>query len=84
MCFGVVMLYEVVGWIGVLLFVIKLVVLDMCIVGFVFMVYIFVGDNLWIYCVLYEVVLGDVLVVLISGGIEWGYWGDIFNIVVIE
>jgi 4-hydroxy-4-methyl-2-oxoglutarate aldolase len=37
------------------------------------------GDNLWIHRAIYAASPGDILVVFPSGGLEWGYWGDIMN-----
>jgi 4-hydroxy-4-methyl-2-oxoglutarate aldolase len=37
------------------------------------------GDNLWIHRAIYVAQPGDVLVVAPSGGVDWGYWGDIMN-----
>ena len=37
------------------------------------------GDNLWIHRAIYQAEPGAVLVVAPSGGLEWGYWGDIMN-----
>ena len=37
------------------------------------------GDNLWIHRSLYLAEPGSVLVVYPSGGVEWGYWGDIMT-----
>lgn len=42
------------------------------------------GDNLWIHRAIYSASPGDVLVVSTSGGLEWGYWGDIMNTAAVE
>ena len=51
----------------------------MRVAGPAFTVHIPPGDNLWIHHALYAAAPGDILVVSTSGGIEWGYWGDILN-----
>jgi 4-hydroxy-4-methyl-2-oxoglutarate aldolase len=37
------------------------------------------GDNLWLHRALYVAQPGDVLVVNVSGAVEYGYWGDIMT-----
>ncbi|MFJ9562830.1 RraA family protein [Streptomyces fuscichromogenes] len=37
------------------------------------------GDNLWIHRALYAARPGDVLVVDVGGGTEFGYWGEILS-----
>ncbi len=37
------------------------------------------GDNLWLHRALYVAEPGDVLVVHVSGGYDWGYWGEIMS-----
>jgi 4-hydroxy-4-methyl-2-oxoglutarate aldolase len=37
------------------------------------------GDNLWIHRAIYSAQPGDVLVVDVSGGFEFGYWGEILT-----
>ena len=37
------------------------------------------GDNLWLHRAIYLAQPGDVLVAHVSGGFEWGYWGDIMT-----
>ncbi len=37
------------------------------------------GDNLWLHRALYVAQAGDVLVVSVSGAVEYGYWGDIMT-----
>lgn len=76
---GAATLHEAAGRIGALPSAIKPVAPNMRIAGPAFTVHIPAGDNLWIHRALYEAVPGDVLVVSTSGGIEWGYWGDILN-----
>lgn len=76
---GAATLHEAAGRIGALPSAIKPVAPDMRVVGPVFTVHVPAGDNLWIHRALYQAAPGDVLVVATSGGIEWGYWGDILN-----
>jgi 4-hydroxy-4-methyl-2-oxoglutarate aldolase len=76
---GAATLHEAAGRNGALPSAIKPVASDMRIAGPAFTVHIPAGDNLWIHRALYAAALGDVLVVSTSGGIEWGYWGDILN-----
>ena len=42
------------------------------------------GDNLWIHRALYAAEPGDVLVVDVGGGTEFGYWGEILSTAAIE
>lgn len=72
-------LHEAAGRIGALPSSIKPVAPEMRIAGPAFTVHVPAGDNLWIHRALYQAAPGDVLVVSTSGGIEWGYWGDILN-----
>src|ERR1700747_2388815 len=37
------------------------------------------GDNLWIHHAVYRARPGDVLVVDVRGGTEYGYWGEILS-----
>ncbi|MEO6626775.1 MAG: 4-carboxy-4-hydroxy-2-oxoadipate aldolase/oxaloacetate decarboxylase [Burkholderiaceae bacterium] len=37
------------------------------------------GDNLWLHRAIYFAQPGDVLVAYVSGGFEYGYWGDIMT-----
>ena len=37
------------------------------------------GDNLWLHRAIYVAQPGDVLVVNVSGAVEYGYWGDIMT-----
>ena len=76
---GAATLHEAAGRIGALPSVIKPVAPEMRVIGPAFTVHIPAGDNLWIHRALYQAAPGDVLVVSTSGGIEWGYWGDILN-----
>lgn len=76
---GAATLHEAAGRIGALPSAIKPVAPDMRIAGPAFTVHVPAGDNLWIHRALYQAAPGDILVVSTSGGIEWGYWGDILN-----
>ena len=76
---GAATLHEAAGRIGALPSAIKPVASEMRVAGAAFTVHVPAGDNLWIHRALYEAAPGDVLVVSTSGGIEWGYWGDILN-----
>jgi 4-hydroxy-4-methyl-2-oxoglutarate aldolase len=42
------------------------------------------ADNLWIHRAIYAASPGDILVVFPSGGLEWGYWGDIMNTAAVQ
>ena len=81
---GAATLHEAAGRIGALPSAVKPVAPDMRLAGPAFTVHIPAGDNLWIHRALYAAAPGDVLVVSTSGGIEWGYWGDILNTAAIE
>lgn len=76
---GAATLHEAAGRIGALSAAIKPVAPMMRIAGPAFTVHVPAGDNLWIHRAVYAAAPGDVLVVSTSGGIEWGYWGDILN-----
>lgn len=76
---GAATLHEAAGRIGALPSAIKPVAPDMRVAGPAFTVHVPAGDNLWIHRALYQAAPGDILVVSTSGGIEWGYWGDILN-----
>lgn len=76
---GAATLHEAAGRIGALPSAIKPVAPTMRIAGPAFTVHIPAGDNLWLHRALYRAAPGDVLVVAVSGGTEWGYWGDILN-----
>ena len=81
---GAATLHEAAGRIGALPSAIKPVTPTMRVAGPAFTVHVPAGDNLWIHRALYAAAPGDVLVVATSGGIEWGYWGDILNTAAIE
>ena len=76
---GAATLHEAAGRIGALPSAIKPVAPDMRLAGPAFTVHIPAGDNLWIHRALYAAAPGDILIVSTSGGIEWGYWGDILG-----
>ena len=76
---GAATLHEAAGRIGALPSAIKPVAPAMRVAGPAFTVHVPAGDNLWIHRALYQAAPGDILVVSTSGGIEWGYWGDILN-----
>ena len=76
---GAATLHEAAGRIGALPSAIKPVSPGMTVAGPAFTVHVPAGDNLWIHRALYEAAPGDVLTVYTSGGLEWGYWGDILN-----
>ena len=77
--FGSATLHEAAGRVGALPSAIKPVEDSWVMAGPAFTVHCPAGDNLWIHRGLYAASPGDVLVVFASGGIEWGYWGDIMN-----
>jgi 4-hydroxy-4-methyl-2-oxoglutarate aldolase len=72
-------LHEAAGRIGALPSAIKPVHSAMRLAGPAFTVHVPAGDNLWIHRALYAAQPGEVLLVHVSGGVEWGYWGDILN-----
>ncbi len=76
---GTATLHEAAGRIGALPSTIKPVAPAMRVVGPAFTVQVPAGDNLMIHRAIYAAAPGDVLVVSTSGGLEWGYWGDILN-----
>jgi 4-hydroxy-4-methyl-2-oxoglutarate aldolase len=51
----------------------------MKVAGPAFTVHVPAGDNLWIHRAIYRAEPGSVLVVYTSGGLEYGYWGDILT-----
>jgi 4-hydroxy-4-methyl-2-oxoglutarate aldolase len=77
--FGSATLHEAAGRTGALPAAIKPVDPAMRLAGPAFTVHIPAGDNLWIHRALYAAAKGDILVVCTSGGVEFGYWGDILN-----
>ncbi len=76
---GAATLHEAAGRIGALPAAIKPVAAGMRIAGSAFTVHLPPGDNLYIHRALYEAAPGDILVVATSGGVEFGYWGDILT-----
>jgi 4-hydroxy-4-methyl-2-oxoglutarate aldolase len=72
-------LHEAAGRIGALPPAIKPVNPDWTLAGAAVTVHGPAGDNLWIHRAIYRARPGEVLVVAPSGGVEWGYWGDIMN-----
>jgi 4-hydroxy-4-methyl-2-oxoglutarate aldolase len=77
--FGTATLHEAAGRTGALPPAIKPVASSMQLAGPALTVHVPAGDNLWIHRALYAAHRGDILVVCTSGGIEFGYWGDILN-----
>ena len=77
--FGSATLHEAAGRIGALPSAIKPIDEAWTMAGPAFTVHCPAGDNLWIHRGLYVAKPGDVMVVFPSGGVEWGYWGDIMN-----
>jgi 4-hydroxy-4-methyl-2-oxoglutarate aldolase len=77
--FGSATLHEAAGRVGALPSTIKPVNPVWTVAGPAFTVHCPAGDNLWIHRSLYRAAPGDVLVAFPSGGVEWGYWGDIMT-----
>lgn len=76
---GAATLHEAAGRIGAMPSAIKPVAPSMRLAGPAYTVHLPAGDNLYIHRALYDAAPGDVLVISTSGGIEWGYWGDILT-----
>lgn len=76
---GAATLHEAAGRIGALPREIKPVSSAMRLAGPAFTVQVPAGDNLWIHRAIYAAAPGDILVVHTTGGVHWGYWGDILN-----
>jgi 4-hydroxy-4-methyl-2-oxoglutarate aldolase len=72
-------LHEAGGRIGALPSAIKPVAPGMKVCGPVVTVHGPAGDNLWLHRALYVAQPGDVLVVCVSAGYEYGYWGEIMS-----
>lgn len=72
-------LYEAGGGIGALPSAIKPVHPSFRICGPAVTVHGSAGDNLWLHHAIYAAEPGDVLVVHVSGGYEFGYWGEIMS-----
>jgi 4-hydroxy-4-methyl-2-oxoglutarate aldolase len=77
--FGSATVHEAAGRIGALPSAIKPVNPGWRLAGPAFTVQCPAGDNLWIHRSLYLAAPGSVLVIFPSGGVEWGYWGDIMT-----
>ena len=76
---GAATMHEAAGRIGALPSAIKPVSKHMKVAGPAFTVHVPAGDNLWIHRAIYQAAPGSVLVVYTSGGLEYGYWGDILT-----
>ncbi|RZS86614.1 4-carboxy-4-hydroxy-2-oxoadipate aldolase/oxaloacetate decarboxylase [Pigmentiphaga kullae] len=72
-------LHEAAGRIGVLPPEIKPVATGMKICGPALTVHSPSGDNLWLHRALYVAKPGDILVVHVSYGFDYGYWGEIMS-----
>lgn len=72
-------LHEAGGRIGALPSAIKPVASGMKLCGPAVTVHGPAGDNLWLHRALYVAQPGEVLVVFVSGGHEYGYWGEIMS-----
>jgi 4-hydroxy-4-methyl-2-oxoglutarate aldolase len=72
-------LHESGGRIGALPSAIKPVAPGMKLCGRAVTVHGPAGDNLWLHRALYVAQPGEVLVVYVSGGHEYGYWGEIMS-----
>lgn len=76
---GAATLHEAAGRIGVLPSALKPVGRGMRLAGPAVTVHSPGGDNLWLHRAIYLAAPGDVLVVHVSGGIDYGYWGEIMS-----
>lgn len=72
-------LHEAGGRIGVMPSAIKPVAPAMRVCGSAVTVQGPAGDNLWLHRAIYVAQPGDVLVVHVSGGHDYGYWGEIMS-----
>ncbi|PKO30284.1 MAG: 4-hydroxy-4-methyl-2-oxoglutarate aldolase [Betaproteobacteria bacterium HGW-Betaproteobacteria-9] len=72
-------LHEAGGRIGVMPSAIKPVAPSFSICGPAVTVHSPAGDNLWIHRAIYVAKPGDVLVVHVSSGYDFGYWGEIMS-----
>ncbi len=72
-------LHEAGGRIGVMPSAIKPVAPTMRLCGPAVTVHSPAGDNLWLHRAIYVAQAGDVLVVHVSGGYDFGYWGEIMS-----
>ena len=72
-------LHEAGGRIGVMPSAIKPVAPSFRVCGPAVTVHSPAGDNLWLHRAIYVAQPGDVLVVSVSGGYDFGYWGEIMS-----
>lgn len=72
-------LHEAGGRIGVMPSAIKPVAPSFSVCGPAITVHSPAGDNLWLHRAIYVAQPGDVLVVHVSDGYDWGYWGEIMS-----
>ncbi len=72
-------LHEAGGRIGVMPWAIKPVAPGMRLAGTAVTVHSPPGDNLWLHRAIYVARPGDVLVVHVGGGHDFGYWGEIMS-----
>ncbi len=72
-------LHEAAGRIGALPHSIKAVAPGATLCGPAVTVHCPSGDNLWLHRAIYVARPGDVLVAYVSGGFEFGYWGEIMT-----
>jgi 4-hydroxy-4-methyl-2-oxoglutarate aldolase len=77
-------LHEAGGIIGALPSVIKPVAKHFKVCGFAYPVQSPPGDNLWLHRAIYSAQKGDILVVNVGLGYEFGYWGEITTTAAIE
>lgn len=76
---GAATLHEAAGRTGVLPHTIKPVGRGMRLCGPAVTVHSPGGDNLWLHRAIYVAAPGDVLVVHVSGAVDYGYWGEIMS-----
>lgn len=72
-------LHEAGGRIGVMPSAIKPVAASFRVCGPAVTVHSPPGDNLWLHRAIYVAQPGDVLLVHVGGGHDWGYWGEIMS-----
>lgn len=77
--FGTATLHEAAGKIGALPSAIKPVAPSFQLAGPAVTVHSPPGDNLWLHRAIVAAQPGDVLVVFVEGGYEYGYWGEIMS-----
>ncbi len=73
-------LYEAVGQVGALPSTIRPIRPGMHLTGSALTVKSPPGDNLWLHRAIYAARPGDVLVVDVGSGLEYGYWGEIMTV----